>query len=80
MVGVPGDARGATSTFEPVWWCGLFEGEISFRKLAGVRRMSGEMDKSEKYFLFCDFEAILEFEKRKKEGYFRHESHRWLVD
>lgn len=42
--------------------------------------MSGEMDKSEKCFLFCDFEAILEFEKRKREGYFRYESHRWLVD
>ena len=42
--------------------------------------MSGEMDKSEKCFLFCDSEAILEFEKRKREGYFRYESHRWLVD
>ena len=36
------------------------------------------MDKSEISFLFCDFEAILEFEKRKQEGYFRF-IHSYLV-
>ena len=61
------------------WWCGVFEGEISFRKRTEARGMLGEMGKSEKCFLFGDFEAILEFEKRKREGYFRYESHRWLV-
>ena len=65
MVGEPGVRRGYFVNLRAAWRCGVFEREISFRKRTGARGMLGEMGKSEKYFLFFGFEAILGFEKCK---------------